>query len=222
MRYDLAIFDIDGTLADSFPFFVSVQNRLADKHGFRRIEPGELEALRRLSARELMRHAGLSRWKLPFVARSYVKLMRDEGHAVTRFGAVDAALATLAERGIALAVVSSNSAENCRRVLGEDNWRRLVHVECGASIFGKRRRLARVVKRAGVAAQRAIYVADQTTDAEAARAAGLAFAAVGWGYAALPSLVALRPEVVIERVEDLAVRLLEDDSAPSGLSPLPQ
>ena len=46
MRWDLAIFDIDGTLADSFPFFIGIQNRLAAMHGFRRIEAEEVEALR--------------------------------------------------------------------------------------------------------------------------------------------------------------------------------
>jgi hypothetical protein len=34
--YKLAIFDFDGTLADSFPFFLSVFNTIADRHGFKR------------------------------------------------------------------------------------------------------------------------------------------------------------------------------------------
>ena len=34
MNYRLVLFDFDGTLADSFPFFVRVFNRLAEKHGF--------------------------------------------------------------------------------------------------------------------------------------------------------------------------------------------
>lgn len=54
MRYDLIIFDLDGTLADSFPFFAGVFNRLATRHGFRGIEPAEVATLRGLSARELM------------------------------------------------------------------------------------------------------------------------------------------------------------------------
>jgi phosphoglycolate phosphatase len=31
MKYRLIVFDFDGTLADSFPFFVSVVNTLADR-----------------------------------------------------------------------------------------------------------------------------------------------------------------------------------------------
>src|SRR5262249_17946722 len=39
MKYRLAIFDFDGTLADSFPFFIRVFNQLAEQHGFKGIEP---------------------------------------------------------------------------------------------------------------------------------------------------------------------------------------
>jgi len=59
MPYDLIIFDLDGTLADSFAFFVSVHNQLADRHGFRHIAPAEIETLRGRPAREIMHHVGL-------------------------------------------------------------------------------------------------------------------------------------------------------------------
>ena len=34
MKYRLAIFEFDGTLADSFPFFIRVFNQLAEQYGF--------------------------------------------------------------------------------------------------------------------------------------------------------------------------------------------
>ena len=46
------MFDFDGTLADTFPWFLSAVTRLADKHGFNKIEAGELETLRGYSARQ--------------------------------------------------------------------------------------------------------------------------------------------------------------------------
>lgn len=200
MRYELTIFD--GTLADSFPFFASVHNRLADRHGFHRTVPGDIEALRRLPAREVMRHVGLPRWKLPLVARSFVRLM---GEADVRLlDDVAEALDSLLARGMAIALVSSNASDNCRRILGEAHWRRLVHVECGASIFGKRRRIARALKATGTPPGRAIYVGDQITDAEAARAAGVAFGAVAWGYGTPRSLQRLAPDHLFRRPGQLA------------------
>ncbi|MGN2247657.1 HAD hydrolase-like protein [Frateuria sp. GZRR35] len=203
MTYDLIIFDLDGTLADSFPFFVSVHNHLADRHGFRRIQPAEIEPLRTLSAREVMRHVGLPRWKLPLVARSFVRLMREAD--VRLFDGVGDALDSLHRRGAAIALVSSNASDNCRRILGDDHWRRLAHVECGASIFGKRRRIARVLGKTGIPPRRAIYIGDQITDAEAARAAGVAFGAVAWGYGTPQSMQRLQPEHLFHHTDDLAM-----------------
>ncbi|MCX7513034.1 HAD hydrolase-like protein [Frateuria hangzhouensis] len=201
MAYELIIFDLDGTLADSFGFFVSVHNRLADRHRFRRIESGEIEDLRGRSAREVMRHVGLPRWKLPLVARSFVRLMREAD--VRLFEGVDDALVQLHGSGTTLALVSSNAAGNCRRILGDAHWQRLAHAECGASIFGKQRRIARVLNATGTPPRRALYVGDQPTDAEAARAAGVAFGAVAWGYATPQSLQDLQPDHLFRHVAEL-------------------
>lgn len=45
--YKLVIFDFDGTLADSFPFFVSTINHLADMHSFKKIYLDEVESFRK-------------------------------------------------------------------------------------------------------------------------------------------------------------------------------
>ena len=51
MKYKLDIFDFDGTLAESFPFFLAAVNELACVHKFNRIDSAELDTLRRHSAR---------------------------------------------------------------------------------------------------------------------------------------------------------------------------
>ncbi len=200
--YDLGIFDFDGTLADSFGFFLRVHDHLAVRHGFRGIDPEEIENLRDLSPRELMRRSGLPRWKLPMVARDFARLMR--GADIRLFNGVEDALQRLRGQGITIALVSSNTRDNCRRVVGETHWRKLAHAECGASIFGKRRRIARVLRATGIPPRRAIYVGDQSTDAEAAHAAGVAFGAVGWGYATLSSLKRAGATLLMSEVADLA------------------
>ena len=45
-RYDLAIFDFDGTLADSAAWFRSRINQVAQRYGFRQVTDEELERLR--------------------------------------------------------------------------------------------------------------------------------------------------------------------------------
>lgn len=202
-RFDLAVFDLDGTLADSFAFFVTCHNRLARRHRFRPVAGHEMEMLRGWNPRRIMRHTGLPAWRLPWVARDFRRLMQEEGQAIACFPGVRDALHDLHARGVRLALVTSNSEANGRRILGEDVWGLLAHMECGASLFGKARRLRRVLARTGVAAVRAVYVGDQTSDAEAARQAGMAFAAVAWGYASAAALQACQPDVWLQDVADL-------------------
>ena len=67
MKYKLTIFDFDGTLADTFLWYVSVVNQVADKYNFKRIMKSEVETLRGYSARKLLNHLKVPIWKLPMI-----------------------------------------------------------------------------------------------------------------------------------------------------------
>ena len=67
-RYKLVLFDFDGTLADSFAWFVGAVNALACKHRFRPFDLRELDRLRRLDAVQVMQHLHVPWWKLPLLA----------------------------------------------------------------------------------------------------------------------------------------------------------
>ncbi|HEX2199016.1 MAG TPA: HAD hydrolase-like protein [Burkholderiales bacterium] len=198
----LAIFDFDGTLADSFAFFLSVFNELAARHGFRAVDPQEVPALRRLGARELMQRVGMPARKLPAVTRDFIGLMRKDRASVRLFEGVEDVLHELHARGVALGVVSSNSRDNVLHVLGSAA-RAVRYLECGVSIFGKRARLRRVLRKSQIEKASALYIGDQPTDLEAARAEGVAFGAVAWGYGDMEALRGLRPEREFLRVADL-------------------
>jgi phosphoglycolate phosphatase len=204
MRYRLAIFDFDGTLADSFPFFLSVFNRIADEHGFRRIDHAHVERLRHYGTREMMRHVGMPAWKLPLAAASFKTLMRENADQVRLFPQVDHALRELARGNVQLTIVSSNAEDNVRQVLGPDLSSLISQYECGMSIFGKTSRIRKVLKRAATAPAAALYIGDQTTDADAARRAGVAFAAVHWGYSPIEALRKVAPEHEFELPASLA------------------
>lgn len=204
MPYRLAIFDFDGTLADSFPFFAATFNDLAQQHGFRPITPDEVPAMRHRSPREIMAQVGLPAWKLAVVARDFIGRMRDNHAGIPLFDGIGTALATLAARGVQLAIVSSNAEDNVRRILGAEINAQFATYECGMSIFGKPLRLRKVLRQLQVAAADAVYVGDQSTDLLAARGAGIAFAAVPWGYGTIESMREHQPEIELASVADIA------------------
>lgn len=206
MRYRLAIFDFDGTLSDSYPWFVGALNELADRYRFRRVEPHELEMLRGYEARRIVEHVGMPMWKMPLLARHVRRRMADDLGGISLFPGVSPMLRTLSERGVALAVVTSNSEANVRRLLGEDAAL-IQHFGCDASIFGKRPKLRKVLRAAGVRPSDAICIGDEIRDAHAARAEGIAFGAVSWGYTTLEALSEHSPEMTFATMEEIAEKL---------------
>lgn len=191
--YGLAILDYDGTLADSFPWFCGVLNGVADRYGFRRVDPAETDALRALGARAILRRLDVPRWKLPLIARHMRDLAARDAARIPLFPEIPAMLAHLDAGGVALALVTANREATVRRVLGPGNAARIGRFQCGAALFGKARVFRAVVRASGVPPERVICLGDEIRDAEAAAACGLAFGAVAWGYTRPDALAALRP-----------------------------
>ncbi|CAD7724532.1 Phosphoglycolate phosphatase [Xanthomonas hydrangeae] len=198
----LIIFDFDGTLADSFGFFLSTQRVLAERHEFRAAQAHEVEDARRLSTRELLKASGLRAWRVPLVAADFIRLMR-AAPPMALFDGIADVVETLHASGTRLAVVSSNSVENVQRALGKDLIAKFAVIDGGAHLLGKQRALRRVLRATGYGATQAVYVGDQVADWEAAQVVGLPFAAVAWGYAHPEVFAGLAGTQLIECVDGL-------------------
>ena len=206
-RYRMAIFDFDGTLADSGDWFLSVADDLADKFRFRKVPPEEIEGLRGHTTREVIRYLGIPRWKIPMIARYLHRLLAEQTDRIALFDGVEAMLAALSERGVRLALVTSNSEHNARAILGEANFARFETAECGASLFGKAPRYRRVLRRARLDPSAVLSIGDETRDIAAAHKVGIDSAAVLWGYARRDILSALAPEYLFETPADVLASL---------------
>lgn len=209
MHYSLAIFDLDGTLVDSFPWFLRHMNDVADRFGFRRVADDEIESLRRAGSREILTRLEVPRWKLPMIARHMRRLKSAHAGYIALFPGAGAMLHALAAGGMKLALVSSDHEANARRQLGETNAALFSEFACGASLFGKAAKFRRVLKRSRLEPTRVISIGDEVRDIEAARAAAIACGAVTWGYAAPEKLRSLGPDLVFEQMDDLARKLIE-------------
>ena len=201
----LVIFDFDGTLADTYPAFVRALESVIASQGLAPIGSEELEGFRGGHGRALMRRLGVRWWQVPRVSAAMLKAITKERDSILLFvGAADL-LARLADAGIRIAIVSSNSEENVRAVLGQAS-RHVDIFECGAKVFGKRRKFLRVLRQAGVDAFHAVAVGDELRDHDAARAAGVRFAAVTWGFTTVEALAASCPDMMVSSFDDLARR----------------
>jgi phosphoglycolate phosphatase len=207
LPYSLIIFDLDGTLADSFPWFRRHVNAVADRFAFRRVDDMDVESLRHAGSREILARLEVPLWKLPAIARHMRRLKGQHIADIPLFQGADAMLRTLSGAGFRLALVSSDSEANARRQLGELATL-FSHFDCGASIFGKATKFRRVIRRAGLAPGAVLSIGDEVRDIEAARSAGIACGAVRWGFASTEALRARAPDMIFERMEDIARELV--------------
>ena len=204
MRCKLVIFDFDGTLADTFPWFMRIINDVADRYRFKRIEPHEVELLRGMGATEIMAHLGVPRWKLPLIAGHMRRRKAREIGETRLFVGVEALLARLVDAGVRVAIVSSNSEANVRTVMGPALAAHVTFFECGASVFGKAARFRKVLRRSGILPPDAICIGDEVRDLDAARRAGIAFGAVAWGFTRAEPLQARDPNVLFSSLDEIA------------------
>ncbi len=209
--YRLVVFDFDGTLADTFGWFGGVINDVADRFRFRRVGSHETERLRGMGARQIIRDLGIPAWKLPLISRHMHALMVRDIATIRLFEGVPTLLDELRGEGADLAVVSSNTEANIRAVLG-DQAALIGSFSCGASLFGKARRLRALMKASGLPPDRILAIGDEIRDIEAAREAGCDCAAVAWGYTDRDALARHGPDFLFDDPAEIASMLRDRGS----------
>ncbi len=207
MPFRLALFDFDGTLADSQDWFLGIFDQVADRFGYRRLAPGDRERLRGLDTKAILHDLGVPTWKLPMIARHVRELATRDIDRIHLFPGAAEMLEAVQAGGVQIAVVSSNAEANVRRVLGPAAAQ-VAHFACGASLFGKASTVRGLLRAVSAEASTAVLIGDEARDLEAARASGVSGALVGWGYADPAFLRTLSPDLFFDRMEEVAPALI--------------
>lgn len=205
-RYRLVIFDFDGTLADSLPWFRASFDDMVARFNLSPVSAEEIEGLRGMSAREIMARLNVSMWQLPAIVSDMRKRKLAAASEISLFKNIPAMLCDLQGRGIKVAIVSSDSEASVRRVLGPAT-RLITNFDCGAAMFGKHWKFRRVARRLGVKPAETICIGDELRDIEAAKAAEMDSGAVAWGYALPSALQAAGPTHLFNSIEEMTERL---------------
>jgi phosphoglycolate phosphatase len=201
--YQLVIFDFDGTLSDSGHWFLSIVDDLAERFRFRSVHPDEVEGLRKRTTREVIDHLGISRWKLPLIARHVRTRFGRNTDQIYLFDGARDMLRAISETNVRMFVCSSNSEANVRAVLGPEDCARIERFFCGSGLFGKVRKFRQAIKASGLPPSAILSIGDETRDIDAARAVGIGAGAVLWGYANPEMLLAMKPDATFANPQDV-------------------
>jgi phosphoglycolate phosphatase len=198
-----AIFDFDGTIADSLGEVLAAYNSVAGELAMPPVSHDDLAEFRHLGPRETIQKLRVPLWKVPRVMTTVRAAMRGRMAGLRPFDGMIEALHALWQRGVKTAIVSSNSHENVSEFLARHGIDRFEALSCGVSLFGKARRLRSIAARAEFAGARLFYVGDEVRDVTAATEAGMSSLAVTWGYGERAALEAHGPVHVVSEPAQL-------------------
>ncbi len=203
MKYQLVIFDFDGTLADSYPWFLSIYNDLARRFQLPPMDRAELDALRHMDFPLVLKKHRISPIKAIQMGAYLKQLMSSQIDRVQLVDGIQEVIDALAENQVKMAVVSSNDEGNVRRVLGAHNAEHFFAYECGVTILGKAAKFLNILRKSGVKPFQALSIGDELRDLKSSRQAGIAFGAVTWGYTDAERLKAQNPDWIFNHPQQI-------------------
>ncbi len=207
MKYKLVIFDFDGTLADSFPWFVKMMDVVTEKFNLTKIDKDNLSELRKLDSLSFLKHLKIPLYKLPKISTFMRNMMSENIEEIKMFDGIENMFHELKKVGHKIAIVSTNSKENIIKVLGDELINMNDHFVGGVSVFGKESKLKKVLKFSGIDKKDAIYIGDELRDIHASKKLGMACGAVAWGVNDADALAALEPDEMFYEVEQILKRV---------------
>ena len=210
MKLAGAIFDLDGTLADTLPACYAAFRAACAGAGGPDYTNEQIRGFFGPSEEGMLQRAMPQRWE-----EGLVILLAEYQRHLTRcpavFPSITTALDLLRRRRTPLALVTGKGPSTTKMSLthfGLDGVFDAVEVGSPQGVV-KAAAIARVVARWGVAAHEVIYVGDAVADVAAARQAGVLPIAAAWAPSAIAEeLEAAKPHALFARGDDFHAWLL--------------
>jgi phosphoglycolate phosphatase len=209
------IFDFDGTIADTFSFYLDLLNKLADKFNFQKLDPEKIDFYRNMSSHDIIKNFQIPRLRLPFVIFEAKRLLQKGIEQIHPIDGIKDTLTKLKTRDILLGIITSNSVRNVNAFLLCNNLPQFEFVISPMRIWEKSRTLKKLIINIKLDQANVFYIGDETRDIEAAHEAGIKSIAITWGYNSEAILKSFSPDYLITNPEEL-VGIVDQILAKSG------
>jgi len=187
-----AVFDLDGTLADSLGDISRALGRVLQRHGREALPEDKTKELIGKGPQTLIERA----WRLSgrpaderqaaMLTRQYLEEYRKNPKGGTRsFPGVDAGLKRLAQRGWSLGICTNKDSRAARALVEELGWKSWIRtVVSGEEGFRKPdpRPLHLAFRKLGAPRGKHLFIGDSEVDLQTARNAGIEGVFLGYGY----------------------------------------
>lgn len=211
-RFELLVFDWDGTLLDSAAAIVEAITAACRDIG---LPPPPAERARHvigMGLHDALRHAlpELPESRYPQLVERYRHHYLARDHELQLFAGAAELIAELSAAGFLLAVATGKSRLGLERALRHSGLGPFFHASrCADECFSKPhpQMLDELLDELAVAGERALMIGDTTHDLQMARNAGVAALAVAYGAHPVAALDAMQPLACVQELAELAAWL---------------
>lgn len=206
--FDLWIFDLDGTLADSKQDLILAVHHATESIGLTRKSDDEIAGYLASGTMSLVREVLGDDARFAEAFEHFTRHYSDNMLANTRLApGARALLDVLREEGKTLAIMSNKRERFCRQLVeGLGVADRFVAIVGGDTYPTKKpspEPLLGILRETGMAPERAIMIGDSPQDAEAARAAGMRSLVVLNGFTSPALLSACGADFIVPSLEEV-------------------
>lgn len=200
-KLNCLIFDLDGTLADSYNVFLKAFKIVAEEFNLKTADLSS-EHLKNLGTREILNELGVSLIQLPFITKRGREEMWKLREELYLFNDVEETLNTFIKEGVHLAILTSNSSELVHYLIPESIAEHIDILKPSA-LFGKAGAIKKYCKEKKFIKAEVGYVGDETRDIEAANDAEVNSIAVSYGFNSKIALQKYSPTLIIDDFKSL-------------------
>jgi len=208
LRYRAVLFDLDGTLVDSYTALAEAVNYARRRHGLHELSGARIrdfvgDGLDKLLQRAFESNHVPQSVRVAFESR-YDEICCEESKVLAD---VEATLDELSKRDVAMAVCTNKPTSFSRKILEFLGLARHFRAIVGPDLAGARKpdaqHLLCTLESTGAETTEALFVGDMPIDVHAARNSGIDVAVVATGSSSSEQLHAARPDHYLERFSDL-------------------
>lgn len=206
----VAIFDFDGTLADTESIIRDIYSEVAAEKGWPALTHADYERLRRGTIQEAISWVGVRPWQLPGLLRQGRKRFHKRVEEAGLFKGIDKVINDLHDDGWHIYVLSANTPHAIHVVMSKYKLDNKVKVLKRSPLFSKHKAVGKLLKKNGYNRDNTWMIGDEVRDIEAAHKAGVRSVAVTWGLQAESALKDRKPTFVAKRPQDITKFLKEN------------
>ncbi len=203
MEKPAAIFDFDGTLANTLELVARIYNENAADFGALPVNLSDLPEYRRLGYKGAMKKAKIRWTVLPRLVLFISKQMKAHMDEVHPYEGVVDLLKKLKDEGIMIGVLTSNNATLVDDFFKSNNFPEFDFVISEKTMFGKEKALRKILRKFNLDPKRTVYVGDEPRDITGSKKAGIRVIGVTWGVGGKEAFESTPPDISVDTANQL-------------------